>query len=246
MERLINIYILNLLEREDRLNEIKKRVNKLMIPRKFSLELIEVRSKKSNSNKNCLKDWTLFNEEDLRKVSKGACVEKIKKWWSRKVTEGEEGCFEAHIKAIKMVNKSPAELNLIMEDDADFSDDLLIKSKRLHREIKANKKNWHMLFLGNSSNMDFYKKISRNIEEYSYSYKTHAYLINKSNSKDILNIDYSEKIIPYDEFISACALSHPRVEINKLYTNRQTKINCYRSVKQLSWQNDINKKSDID
>tara|TARA_B000000557_G_scaffold262076_1_gene262178 strand:+ start:225 stop:965 length:741 start_codon:yes stop_codon:yes gene_type:complete len=244
MERLINIYVLNLIKREDRLIEIKNRIKKLIIPKNFSLNVIELKSIKPESTSNTLKSWTNFNNEDLKKVTQGNCKARIKKWWSREVSAGEKGCFESHLNAIKKINNNPAEVNLILEDDANFNENLLTECRRLILEINAHKERWNMLFLGNTSNIDFYKKVSKNIQEFGYSFNAHAYLVNSNNIKNILSIDYSNKIIAYDEFIPACGLSHPREEINKLYVNKKTKINIYRSRKNLSWQEDINKKSD--
>ena len=244
MERSINIYVLNLIEREDRLIEIKKRINKLIIPKNFSLNLIELKSKKPDSNSGTLKSWTEFNDKDLDKVTQGSCANKIKKWWSKEVSKGEKGCFISHINAIEKIKTNPAEINLILEDDADFNENFLTQCRRLIYEINARKNNWNMLFLGSSSNLDFYKKISKNIQEHSYSFNAHAYLVNSANVENILSINYLNKIIPYDEFIPACTLSHPREEINKLYVDKKNKINAYKSLKNISWQNDINKKSD--
>ena len=85
MERSINIYVLNLIEREDRLIEIKNRIKKLIVPKNFSLNVIELKSSKPEVADNTLEGWTSFDSEYLKKVTQGNCRERIKKWWSKKV-----------------------------------------------------------------------------------------------------------------------------------------------------------------
>ena len=95
---------------------------------------------------------------------------------------------------------------------------------------------WDVCFLGRHALKNNHVSLSRNIEETGYSYNTHCYIISDKAVKNILGLNLKNKIIPYDEFLTALAWNHPREEINKLYFDRENKINSYSVKKNLSKQ----------
>ena len=72
-------------------------------------------------------------------------------------------------------------------------------------------------FLGKKTVDGNRKSFSKNIEYASFSYNTHSYLVSNNAVNKICKINIKNKIIPYDEFLSAIAWNSPRTDLNRLY-----------------------------
>lgn len=227
----IDIYVINLEHRKDRKNSIIKLLENLIIPNAFKININIIKADMGNKGKS-YKHWkTNKKYNDL--------PSRMYKYWQRDITKGEIGCFNSHLsilEKIKEKNNDENTINLVLEDDADFGRDFLVNLKQIYEELIVVDNKWDLCFLGRYALKNNNMSLSRNIEETGYSYNTHCYIISDKVVKKILDLNLKNKIIPYDEFLTALAWSHPREEINKLYFYRENKINSYSVKKNLSQQ----------
>ena len=94
---------------------------------------------------------------------------------------------------------------------------------------------WDLCFLGRYI-VKKGKSISDNLEETGYSFNTHCYLISNNGANKLSSISLNKKVIPYDEFLTACSKSHFREDLNNLYFNDENKLKSYSTKKELSSQ----------
>ena len=160
--------------------------------------------------------------------------EHLKKWWGQPITQGEIGCFLSHLSAIQNISKSKADLNIIFEDDATIGGSLF---PILERIIPTLPTNWDCLYLGrNQVNKELAEKnITPFIVEPSFSYQTHAIAWTAEAAQKVMdNIDeIMQNQIPFDELLPTLFGSHPREDLNQLFSLR---LNAYAAIENLSKQ----------
>tara|TARA_A100001388_G_C28560330_1_gene399255 strand:- start:77 stop:703 length:627 start_codon:yes stop_codon:yes gene_type:complete len=115
-------------------------------------------------------DYIKFTDNLIKKAKGGKCAN-----------------FLAHIEAMKMITKSEYKFNIILEDDAIFSDNF---NEFLEERLKELPSNYNMFFLGEGCNMHISKcKLRENI----YIYKTNttrctdSFVIDKQVCENIVN-----------------------------------------------------------
>jgi GR25 family glycosyltransferase involved in LPS biosynthesis len=230
----VNIYIINLPERVDRKNYLTKLIKEVNYPEDFKINVQIINADKGNTG-TIYKKWKITkNLEKYSKYSEG-----VKNYWKRQIKKPEKGCFNSHMKIINLINNQNNDentYNLILEDDADFESNFFFKLKNIINELTINDLNWDICFLGRNALDNENRSLSTNIEYANYSYNAHCYIISNKACKKISNINIKNKIIPYDEFLSALSWSHPRENLNKLYLNKNQKLSIYASKEKLSKQ----------
>lgn len=111
---------------------------------------------------------------------------------------GKQGCFESHIDIIRQAYDAGAERVLIFEDDITVTD--YMSPAHLRKAIKFMDKNkWDLFYLGALPNI---KKKLASRTGYSGIYKlkgvcTHAYVVNRSAMKRLVNLKYKGVEIDY-------------------------------------------------
>ncbi len=226
----LDIYIINLKKRTDRKAHLLGLLNSLYIPDGFKLN-INVIEANTGENGVAYKYWK--TNEKYKNLP-----ESVYKYWKRDIKKSEIGCFNSHIGIIRTINNKNNDentINLILEDDVNFSINFLHELKEIYSELVINDTNWDICFLGRNK-LSNNKSLSKNIEQTGYSYNAHCYIISNKCSKIISNINLDKKIIPYDEFIPCLSWDHPRNSLNKLYLKQKNKIASYSSKKNLSFQ----------
>ena len=229
--RNLNIYIVNLKERTDRKESISKLIEKCELPHQFKLHINFIEASRG-SELNKYKKWITYDKYE-------SLPNNIYKYWQRDIKTAEVGCFTSHHAIIKQINdkkNDENEVNLILEDDANFNEEFFTSLKKIYDELLISDQNWDLCYLGRNKIKQNYESLSENIETAGYSFNTHCYLLSNKGANKIAQLSIKDKIIPYDEFISALSWSHPRKELNKLYFNKNNKLIAYASKHQYSTQ----------
>ena len=118
-----------------------------------------------------------------------------------KIKLGEIGCSLSHYKIYEKIIESDYDVTLILEDDVEFTSDFFNKLNITLNNLETIK-NWDILFLGRKKLTNTIEIVVKNdIHNYSYSYWTIGYLINKNACEKIINSNFIKNIIPIDEFL---------------------------------------------
>ena len=120
---------------------------------------------------------------------------------NRKTTKGEIGCSLSHYGVYEKAFYMDHEITLVLEDDADFSDDFLDKLKKTISDLDTI--DWDMCYLGRNK-MDTNEEeqiLTSNLLYPGYSYWCIGYLINQKFCEKIINSNLLQNIIPIDEFL---------------------------------------------
>jgi GR25 family glycosyltransferase involved in LPS biosynthesis len=155
--------------------------------------------------KHDLQKYTFFEaidgqNEDLSKYD----FKVIPEWYNpinkKIMTKGEIACALSHYKLWEQIIVSDFQNVLILEDDAIFLDHF---SKKIE-EMDMTNVDIDFLYLGR-------RKLNVEIEEEKfndfllkplYSYRTHAYILQKNGAKKLLSCNYLNHLLPVDEFLS--------------------------------------------
>ena len=224
----INCHIINLERCPEKKERIIERLNKLNI------------------------NYDFYNAIDGQKITNEYMEENnysiLKKWkdpyHNRSTTLGEIGCSLSHYNVIKLCHESDNDISLILEDDADFSDDF---EENLHiclRELQTIN-DWDYCYLGRKKmNDDIEDKITNNILKPTYSYWTMGSLIHKRGCKKIIESNFLQNIIISDEFIPLISDNSPHTNFRKYFN---TSINTYTYIRNIIYpENNAFKSSDTE
>ena len=147
-------------------------------------------------------------------------------WWSRDLTPGEIGCSLSHYQVIEGAYNSGYNSVLILEEDFYLNKDF---DKFPEFELNHLDDDWSICYLGRSPlNKDKEKAVNESIIRCGYTYNSHAYMISRKGMKEILNSDYLNNLIPYDEFLSAIHCVHPRKDANKNLGNKDFRAYSFK------------------
>lgn len=121
---------------------------------------------------------------------------------NRKTTKGEIGCTLSHYHVYEKAFSMENEITLVIEDDAEFSDDFIDKLNKTLHDLDTIE--WDMCYLGRKKmNMNEEEEIlTSNLLYSSYSYWTIGYLINQKFCEKIINSNLLQNIIVIDEYLS--------------------------------------------
>ena len=215
----INIIVINLDKRPNRLKKIIELFKNIKNPKKYDIKFKRMKANEGIGNYKLYSNWV--TNQKLH-----GCTH----YWKDNIKKGEIGCVLSHLSCIKkyMYNKKN-DINIIFEDDVYFENDLFITIPNILSELSIIDNNWELLYLG-GNNMDNKKKIiSNTIIIPSMWYQAHAYILSKKGINKILNIEKKIKnnLIPWDECLNALSWTHPRIELNKLYLKKKNKLKAY-------------------
>ena len=147
-------------------------------------------------------------------------------WWSRDLTPGEIGCALSHYQVIEGAYNSGYENVLILEEDFYLNKDF---DKFPEFELNHLNDDWSICYLGRSPlEKDKEKSVNESLVRCSYTYNTHAYMISRKGMKEIINSNYLDNLIPYDEFMSAIHCVHPRKDANKNLGNKDFRAYAFK------------------
>lgn len=120
---------------------------------------------------------------------------------NRKMTKGEIGCSISHYSVYEKAFCMEHEITLVLEDDAEFSDDFIDKLKRTLQDLDTI--DWDMCYLGRKKmNINEEEELlTNNLLYSSYSYWCIGYLINQKFCEKIINSNFLKNIIPIDEYL---------------------------------------------
>jgi autotransporter strand-loop-strand O-heptosyltransferase len=208
------IFVINLKDRKDRKKRIAALLDKenIGVPTEF-IDAIDIRELKKEE----VQDWLSERGYGLYKWK----TEKddylfdgynFKEWDTRDLTKGEIGCSLSHYTVWKKAKEENHKRILVLEDDAFWhkTGDLPLAIKKIE-ECKAE---FSLAYLGRT-------KITKSVEESidavfnyaNFSYTTHAYVVDEKGIDSFLSQNLHQKIIPADEFFSACISDHRRPDI---------------------------------
>ena len=129
-------------------------------------------------------------------------------WWSRNLTPGEIGCALSHYSIIEGAYNSGYENVLILEED--FK---IYNNYKKFPEFELNHLNddYSICYLGRSAlDKSAEESVNEMMVRAGYTFNTHAYVISRKGMKEILESDFLNQMIPWDEFFSAINCHHPR------------------------------------
>ena len=129
-------------------------------------------------------------------------------WWSRNLTPGEIGCALSHYSVIEGAYNSGYENVLILEEDFKVWNHY---EKFPEFELNYLNDDYSICYLGRSAlDKDAEESINEMMVRAGYTFNTHAYVISRKGMKEILESDFLNQMIPWDEFFSAINCHHPR------------------------------------
>ena len=129
-------------------------------------------------------------------------------WWSRNLTPGEIGCALSHYSVIEGAYNSGYENVLILEEDFKVWNHY---EKFPEFELNHLNDDYSICYLGRSAlDKDAEESINEMMVRAGYTFNTHAYVISRKGMKEILESDFLNQMIPWDEFFSAINCHHPR------------------------------------
>lgn len=145
----------------------------------------------------------------------------------RKITKGEIGCSLSHYSVYDRAFSMEHEITLVLEDDAEFSDDFFDELKQTI--IELDNIEWDMCYLGRKK-IDKDKKekrvghLSPNLLYPSYSYWCIGYLINTKFCRKIIDSNFLQNIIPIDEYLPIISNTSSLIQYREYYKNTSIKL----------------------
>lgn len=238
-KKTIDVYIINLDKRKERLKHILIHLEKAKryLPHGYKVNIIRISANTGETNLKVYPDWKKDKEDPIF-ISEKENIEDMKYYSLRDIKKSEIGCFMSHMKIINLIkNKNNSEdvINIVLEDDADIKENFFYSIMNTYEELMVHDIKWDLCFLGRYI-VERGKSISDNLEETGYSFNTHCYLISNNGVNKLFDINLNKKVIPYDEFLTACSKNHFREDLNNLYFEDGKKLRSYSTKKELSSQ----------
>lgn len=131
-------------------------------------------------------------------------------WWNRPVSNGEIGCGLSHYYVWRDALTKGYNNILILEEDFYFYDnyDMYINTLDI---------DYDMFYLGRNLVDDPIETSTKNIVIPSYTYCTHAYMLNDKAINILAYSRYTENLIPVDEFLNLFFIKeHPRKDLHSI------------------------------
>lgn len=134
-----------------------------------------------------------------------------------KKKQGLYGCYQSHLKTLKMLLDVPGNYFLIVEDDCIFEEDFRQKLLNYYHQLPPT---WDMLYLGGSIRVEnSIEPFSVNLSRAKNVHCTHAYVIKKESIPGLIKVVESRQW-----------------KIDVLYCEYQKTHSCFITVPELAWQ----------
>ena len=208
------IKIINIPQRQEKLKNILKQIQRLHIPDGWTVDTQVVVANEGIGHHG-YKKW--------RTSETFGHGQHITKYWNREVTRGEIGCTLSHLSAINSVILGENEFLLIFEDDATFYSDLLFRIDHCIRD----KNYWDIIDLGGVSINDVNKQLSNYHYELGHTYKAHCILYNKYALSKLQEININDRLIVYDELLPLLRRKSERMDLRNLYNDIDELVAVY-------------------
>lgn len=172
-------------------------------------------------------DGQMLTEEYMKQNNYHTLDEWLDPFHKRKITKGEIGCSLSHYGVYEKAYSMDYEITLVLEDDAEFSDDFMDKLKKTITEL--DNVEWDMCYLGRKK-IDKDKKekrvghLSPNLIYPSYSYWCIGYLINQNFCEKVINGNFLQNIIPIDEYLPIISDTSSLTEYREYYKNTSIEL----------------------
>jgi len=222
----INVSIINLKSRPEKLKIILERLKNLVIPENMRID-IKVKEANPGDYGTPFKDWTRLRSQ---------APEDQKSYYSRDIKRGEIGCFNSHMEVIQGFDPGGKQNSflLVLEDDANFTRDFLYRIYQSVKELERGRHPWDAIdFGGESIDQKPCKAITDSVVGKGALFQAHSILYSMEGVEKLRG--FSPKVItPWDDFLTAIRKEHPIEELNTFY--KMKKFNMYNSYMKLSWQ----------
>lgn len=144
-------------------------------------------------------------------------------WWNRPVKLGEAGCMLSHYLVWKDILKKGFETALILEGDATFVYEDLVKGLQIVNNFVGH---YDIFYLG-CNPIESGLKVNSLFAKCDYTYNTHGYIVTKECAGLLASSGIEKNLITPDEFLSVSFCDHPREDLRDLYSFKR-KLNAYR------------------
>ncbi len=215
----IPVYVTTLNSRKDRVDGIKQRISESNFTDldvtigQWAKEGKDIDNKYLKDNKINIYPYWNINKKDT--TIEGWFPDEQIHWFARDINKNEIGCALGHINMWKEAQQNEDDIAIFMEDDCWFS-----KNWQLYLRVALDKlKNhdWDIFYLY-TDHMRPWEDIEDNfLVMPRYTYCTLAYVLNKKSINKLLESNYTENLIPLDEFFCSIIYPHPRDDIKELF-----------------------------
>ena len=182
-----SIIFINLKRREDKLNRLTERLQKLNLPKEIKIIRIDAI------------DGTSIDDQWLEENDYHPHPDYYDSIRNRGLTYGEIGCAISHLKAWETITNDPSiNCSLILEDDVTFP----VNFSEKVQKIDSYNLDWELFYLGRKKiQQEPEVNVIDDVVEPLFSYWCLAYMVTKSGAKKLTESDFKSSIIPADEFV---------------------------------------------
>ena len=203
-----NIYIINLMRREERQIRMSK-----------SLEVLGLKAQFWTATDG--KELTTKNLEDLGISFLPGYLDPHHK---RPMTMGEVGCFMSHFNIWKDMISRNFSKAIVLEDDVRFGRAFKTQVKNALRQIDLEDGSVDLIYLGRKKqSAEDEVRRSENFVEPKYSYWTIGYILTRTGAEKLIDSDPLSKLLPVDEFLPIMFNQHPNKEWKQYYPLKNLK-----------------------
>ena len=239
MNNIDQVYIINLEEEAKRKEHMTQLINQMGVAEVSNffpaVNGASINEKYLNEASLQIYPWDIrFYENDLEKYAY------FKSFYFRNMNKGEIGCALSHIGIWEDILRKKRNRTIVLEDDICITDNL--SPKEIMKEIQSvthaldtYDKSWDMCYLGK---FPLIKDIVINekIAIPNYSWQSHAYILNYSGARKLLEANPKQNLIPIDEFLPTMYGKHIRKDLLDKFANT-TKLNTYTVTNDIFYQN---------
>ena len=147
-------------------------------------------------------DGTTINHDWLKENGIQPLNDYYDSYRGRGMTMGEIGCSLSHNKCWEMIADEQSSISsaLILEDDAQFDSEFIEKVQEIGEVTKEYP--WELFYLGRKRiNMVDEKEVFPGVVIPEFSYWCLSYVVNKNGAKKLINSNFTNALIPADEFV---------------------------------------------
>ncbi|XP_005992172.1 procollagen galactosyltransferase 1 isoform X1 [Latimeria chalumnae] len=205
------IYLINLVRRQDR----RERMLQTLYELKIDAKVVDA------------VDGSALNSSDIKALGVNLLPGYYDPFSGRTLTKGEVGCFLSHYFIWKEIVDLQLERSVVFEDDVRFEGLFKRRLMRLMEEVELVELDWDLIYLGRKLvNPSQEKEVDdvRNLVIADYSYWTLAYVISLQGAQKLINSQPLEKMMPVDEFLPIMYDRHPNEEYKKHFPNRNLMV----------------------
>ncbi|XP_077986658.1 procollagen galactosyltransferase 2-like [Glandiceps talaboti] len=141
----------------------------------------------------------------------------------RELTKGEIGCFLSHYQIWKEVLEKRYSKVLILEDDIRFHYKFKPELIEMMRELEGLDLKWDLVYIGRkrmNPDKEFYVSGSKHLVWPYYTYWTLGYILSQKGALKLLDADPLPKLLPVDEYLPIMFNKHPEKDWAKHFWPR--------------------------